>query len=240
MVYDEEKPLPKSDEQKAQEQEYEEAGRKPGGAEGAAAAGIALAPVTAEGPTAIPARGDEREQDEDDDEDESKGNDSNVGSPVQQPEMVPIHPPADSPMIDEAETPPPPPPRMTMSDMPKDEIEMKHEEERTHEEEEARQPPQRDIRRSMGGTDKPLGPRPLPSPGKVGVAPPLPPSGNPMIPPRDESEDEDEAEGQGDEEDEEDEEEVAPPPPPPIRRPSVPVPARLHMPSGSSAQSPCE
>ena len=44
----------------------------------------------------------------------------------QEPEMVPLHSPAESPMLDDAETPPPPPPRMTMSDMPKDEIEMKH------------------------------------------------------------------------------------------------------------------
>jgi hypothetical protein len=37
--------------------------------------------------------------------------------------------------------------------------------------------------------------------------------------------------------DEEEDEDEAPPPPPPVRRPSVPVPARLQMPE-STPQSP--
>jgi hypothetical protein len=249
MVYDEEKPLPKTDEQIGKEKEFEEAGRKPGGADGAAAAGIALAPVDTEGTTSTSARGIEDEvEGEDDMMKEAKDKDMGVGSPVQAPHMVPIHPPADSPMVDNEEddaTPPPPPPRMNLSSMPKDEIEMKHQEEQEaaeaneeadegdeDEDEEmedaAPPPPQRDVRRSLGGTDKPLGPRPLPSPGKAGLAPPLPPA----VPPRDDSDDEQE---------EEEDEEEAPPPPPPARKPSVPVPARLQMPSESpSAPSPGE
>jgi hypothetical protein len=238
MVYAEEKPLPKSEEQIAQEKNFEEAGSKSGGAEGAAAAGIALAPA--------PTVGDETEQDDSEDEQDvmkdAQSEGLGITSPVKEPEMVPLHSPAESPMVNDAETPPPPPPRMMMSDMPKDEVEMKHphhegeeEEEVDEDEDDAPPPPQRDIRRSIGGGEKPLGPRPLPSPGKVGVAPPLPPQGNPMVPPRDDSEDEREAEGRGDE----DEEEEEAPPPPPARKPSVPVPARLQMPARSpSGQSP--
>lgn len=288
MVYDEEKPLPKTDEELAAEKEREEAGRGSAGADGAKAAGIAMAPVnTAHSPSedksqptmglnggAESERGlggdviDGKEGEpavlEDGLEEGGQENDNimreaqsgGLLSGTQQPQMVPLHSPAESAhMVDDGETPPPPPPRMSMSDLPRDEVEMKHghdledskgaqnadEVEDEGDEGQAPPPPQRDARRSIGGGEKPLGPRPLPSPGKVGSAPlPPPPQGNPLVPPRDVSEDEDENDEEGeaneenediDEEEEEEDEDV--PPPPPARRPSVPVPAPLQMPSSS-------
>ncbi|WVF68909.1 hypothetical protein IAT40_003682 [Kwoniella sp. CBS 6097] len=178
--------------------------------------------------------------------------------------MVPLHPPApEGADYDEDEPPPPPPRRRGMSlDIPLDELEMKHDHEHAHDidrsehaivteedghdqEEEEEIPPPPPRRTSV---DRPLGPRPLPSPGKSNPLPP-PPTGNPLVPPRDEDEDEDEEEDEiatvgqtGDAEDEEaapplpphrhatqssasnvDEDEETAPPPPPAR--SIPPPA---------------
>ncbi|RXK36785.1 hypothetical protein M231_05946 [Tremella mesenterica] len=129
----------------------------------------------------------------------------------EKPRMVPLHPPAQETPINEEEEgeedtpPPPPPPRMSLIDVPKDEVELKHE----HDAEAA----PRVSRRSMDRSMHPAPPQaPLPSP----------PVGNPLIPPReDEEEDEDDGEDIGlVREEVEEEEEV--PPPPPARKPSLP------------------
>ncbi|WRT67866.1 uncharacterized protein IL334_004840 [Kwoniella shivajii] len=150
--------------------------------------------------------------------------------------MVPIHPPAeDGSGYDEDEPPHPSPRRGISLDMPLDEVELKHEHEHElHNDEEIDNAPAPPPRRLS--LDKPLGPRPLPSPGKIGRALPPPPTCNSLIPPRDDSEEEDEEDDdirpqpparlppppaqQTQEEEEEEEEEEgddadqAPPPPP--------------------------
>jgi len=107
---------------------------------------------------------------------------------------VPLHSPAPSGHMDvEGETPPPPPPRMSLAAIGKDEIEMKHEQDATDGEDDAPPPP-------PARTERPAGPRPLPSaPRSVSQntiteaqALPPPPVGNSMIPPRDEEEEDDE------------------------------------------------
>ncbi|KAK8858659.1 hypothetical protein IAR55_002888 [Kwoniella newhampshirensis] len=141
---------------------------------------------------------------------------------------VPLHPPAaDGSDFEEEEAPPPPPRtrRMTIESMPRDEVELKHDQEHVHEQREVGyeaqadqaqededeeeediplQPPKR--------TTAPLGPRPLPSPSKsprqsLGERPlPPPPTGNALVPPRDGDEEDREMDGRGDEEAEQDEE----------------------------------
>lgn len=153
-----------------------------------------------------------------------------------EPTMVPIHPPAEVPEDeDEDESPPPPPPpRMTMSHLPKDEIELKHahdaEAEAEDSDEDAAPPPP--ARRGIT-SEKPLGPRPLPSPERATAhrALPPPPQGNPMIPPRDEEQEERELDDEGDEE---------PPVPPPRRQPSLPMPIQTgaHAATGNSSATP--
>ncbi|GFZ45131.1 hypothetical protein JCM24511_02857 [Saitozyma sp. JCM 24511] len=155
------------------------------------------------------------------------------------PTMVPVHPPAEEEEEpEEEETAPPPPPRMrSVGDVAKDEVERKHDHDAQEEEdlaeEEAPPPPPRRI-----STDRPLGPRPLPtapskSPAKAANPLPPPPAGNSMVPPRDDEEDEREAEGLGDE-DEEDE----PAPPPPPRKPSMPAPLQIGVPTPAAPTSP--
>ncbi|WVQ96424.1 hypothetical protein IAU59_003529 [Kwoniella sp. CBS 9459] len=150
--------------------------------------------------------------------------------------MVPLHPPApEGADYDEDEPPPPPPRKRGMSlDIPLDELERKHELEHAHaidrsehaivtEEDDDQEPddiPPPPPRRTS--VDKPLGPRPLPSPGKANPLPP-PPTGNPLVPPRDEDEDEDDGEeaeeeavpdSEGAQDEDEGEDEIAPPLPP--------------------------
>jgi len=148
--------------------------------------------------------------------------------------MKPPAPSGPSSEADEDEVPRPPthPPRMT--DMFKDEVEMKHEHDArdTNEEPEGSDdeampaPPPRPVR---AGSEKPLGPRPLPSPGKERTLPP-PPLGNPMVPPRDEDEEEREMDGEGDMSEEENA-----PPPPPRRDPTMSPPP---VPSGRPPMPP--
>ncbi|WVR06418.1 hypothetical protein IAU60_003449 [Kwoniella sp. DSM 27419] len=188
--------------------------------------------------------------------------------------MVPLHPPASEGSDYDEDEPPPPPPRRRMSlDVPLDELEKKHEQEQAHpvdrtshpafdeaqedeaEDDEEDIPPPPPARIS---TDRPLGPRPIPSPGQgTGRALPPPPMGNPLIPPRDEEEEEREIEQEGDAEDddapplpparqipssdleEEDEDDDAPPPPPPARQPSLPPPLQMGAPlMGGGLRSP--
>ncbi|WWC96190.1 hypothetical protein V866_003057 [Kwoniella sp. B9012] len=135
--------------------------------------------------------------------------------------MVPIHPPASdgSDYDDEEPAPPLPParrPRGLSLDVPLDELELKHEHEHTHDQdspiEEDAPPPLPSQRRPS--TEKPAGPRPLPSPGREGRALPPPPVGSALIPPRENSDD-----------DEEEDDAPPPPPPHPARPPQPPVAA---------------
>ncbi|WVQ65693.1 uncharacterized protein L199_003871 [Kwoniella botswanensis] len=137
--------------------------------------------------------------------------------------MVPIHPPASdgSDYDDDEPAPPLPParrPRGLSLDVPLDELELKHEQEHTHDQDndpsqqpiEEDAPPPLPSQRRLS-TEKPAGPRPLPSPGREGRALPPPPVGNALIPPREDSDD--------------DEEEEDAPPSPPARPPQPPVAA---------------
>lgn len=280
MVADEERPLPKTEEQLAQEKSHVEAGSGPDGAKGAQAAGIALAPSAPDhdGSNLVPTRAnldnshsDAREADEDEDDDDlmkeaSTGNlgvrpqeeieetggdnDSEIGSRPGLIGTVPLHPPADDTPddFDDEEAPPPPPPRMM--GLGKDEVELKHEHdaagraqpeevatnEEDVEDEDVPPPPPRSSARPVS-TDRPLGPRPIPSPRQSHEqALPTPPVGA-VVPPRDDSEDERELDSEGDvdpeaagvEEDAEEEEDA--PPPPPRRQPSMPAPIQTGLPA---------
>ena len=187
---------------------------------------------------------------------EAERGDFELDEPTHEPTMVPIHPPAeDGPHQgeeeDEEAAAPPPPPRMGGLQMGKDEVELKHEHDamvasrgQEEDDDEPAPPPPRRM-----SSDRPLGPRPLPStPGGVPQSPvrqarrtsiPAPPVGNAMVPPRDEEEDERETDGLGDEDQEEGEDEPAPPPPP-RRQPSLPGPLQIGIPTpvgGPNAQA---
>ena len=163
--------------------------------------------------------------------------------------MVPLHPPAEqghSRMAGDASSPPPPP---RMMGVPMDEVEMKHQYDAAFAREEADESGPPPPSRRPVSTDRPLGPRPLPSPSRARAGEavdrplPAPPTGHPMIPPRDEEEEDREVEGEGDEdaggdeEEEEAEEEEAPAPPPPRRQPSLPPPLAIGVPATSQASS---
>ncbi|WWD04959.1 hypothetical protein V865_003030 [Kwoniella europaea PYCC6329] len=162
--------------------------------------------------------------------------------------MVPIHLPASdgSDYGDDEPAPPLPParrPRGLSLDVPLDELELKHEQEHTHDQdndpsqqpiEDDAPPPLPSQRRPS--TEKPAGPRPLPSPGREGRALPPPPVGSALIPPREDSDDDEEEDDAppppparlpqplvADTQEEEEEEDI-PPPPPPGRH--IPPPAQ--------------
>lgn len=137
---------------------------------------------------------------------------------------VPLHPPAEderSKGEEEEDAPPPPPHRPGL--LPKDEVELKHDNDTAEyvEEEGDDDVPPPPPRAARSGSDRPLGPRPLPSPSKDRVLPP-PPIGNPLVPPRAEDAEEREAGSQGDEDEEGPMEEDVPPPPP-RRQPTLPL-----------------
>lgn len=141
MVYDEEAPLQKTEEQIKQEQEAEERGRGIGGLEGAEAAGIAVG-ETDEARGELVGRQDEPQASQDDmasvDEQPPTGGnredvmsfapgeglqasestpahaaaeDDITGGKVDPVDTVPLHPPADEGLSSEEDDAPPPPPR---------------------------------------------------------------------------------------------------------------------------------
>lgn len=164
--------------------------------------------------------------------------------------LVPLHPPAEERNLNlsQDDAAPLPPPRMM--GLPLDEVEMKHEHDAAVAREEAEDlgtPPPVPTTRPIS-TDRPLGPRPLPSPGKSPSQAysaenrplPAPPVGNAMSPPRDEEGEEREAEGKGDEKEAgnegDEEEDEAPAPPPPRRQPSMPAPLQMGLPTMTTQQ----
>jgi len=307
MVADEEKPLPRTEEQQAAQTKNEDLGRGSRGAEGAAAAGIAMMSanevganveenkredplVGAVGGAGTDARGmgtiankdgageivDNREEEAnqveagveeggpENDEIMREAEDGHLNmeepdddDPAARPQpvaMVPLHPPAEAGRgrsTAEEDLSPPPPPRRMMG-VPMDEVEMKHEHDAAVAREEADEPSLAPPPRRPISTEWPVGPRPLPSPGKglsqavAGEDRPLPapPVGKAMIPPRNKEEEDREVEGEGDEEEQareqdEAEEEEAPAPPPPRRQPSMPPPLQVSIPTpGAQSMSP--
>ncbi|ORX37347.1 hypothetical protein BD324DRAFT_625771 [Kockovaella imperatae] len=203
MVAGEENPMEKTEEQMEHERKAEEIGAGAAGAAGAAAAGIALA----EHETS-------QEQHEEEDLDPASG------SVLQPIGMVPLHSPAESgphheggddDEEDDEEAPPPPPPRMT--GLPKDEVELKHDQDaqdaeewgQEEEEEEDDVPPPVPAGRPVGGHER----------SRTMSSDAIPPP-----PPQSQRQAEPEQVDDGEVQDQAEEEEDVPPPPP--SRPSVP------------------
>jgi len=172
---------------------------------------------------------------------EAERGELDLDEPVDEPTMVPIHPPADDGPIhgvDEDDAPPPPPARPRDLAVGKDELELKHEQDAQEGEDDEMEyseadnadepppPPARMIAASRAVPPAPGGRPPVPK-----TSMPAPPTGNPMVPPRDEEEEDREADGLGDEEVENQE---PAPPPPPRRQPSLPGPVQIGLPTPAS------
>ena len=182
--------------------------------------------------------------------------------------MVPLHPPAEEGGTRNLKPHEalPPPPSPGMMGMPKDEVELKHAHDTAAAREKADEQGPAPPSRRPESADRPLGPRPLPSPGKIpshargGDDRPLPapPGGNPMVTPRneeevdrkadgeedeegegeeEEGEGEGEREGEGEGEEEEEKEEEAPALPLPRRQPSLPTPLQMGLPTPVNNQA---